>query len=134
MAHSIAESTNIFLPNTGGMYFGLYFILPVINVLQSKKYKEIKEETTALQLNKESVSKSAIVFSLLIIAIMAIFTKIIANLLRLDLFLMLVTFLAQVTLCIFVLALTNNKIVNAVNNNLTAHYIRRVKEEKPYEN
>lgn len=133
MAHSIAESTNIFLPNTGGMYFGLFFILPVINVLQSKKLKELKEDTISNRLDKAPVSKAGLIYGLMGISALALITKIIANIARLDLFLMLVTFMVLASIVFLVLVLTNNKVINDINNNVTRHYIRLLEEEKPYE-
>ncbi|MBO4666627.1 MAG: hypothetical protein J5666_00665, partial [Bacilli bacterium] len=55
LAHSIAESTNIFTPNIGGTYLGLYFALPILNTLQSKEFKELKDDLSSADVKKEKV-------------------------------------------------------------------------------
>ena len=65
MLHSITESTTIFTPNIQGMYFGMVFALPILNVLQEKHFKEIFEDEAQHEVEKTKISSKTIIASLI---------------------------------------------------------------------
>ncbi len=130
LSHSIAESTNFFTPNIGGVYFGMYFLLPIMNVIQNKKFKEIKEELNNAPISKEKIPTSFI-FALAIYLVASILVaKVINNFVEIDLFSSLVIVILLVMIGLFVLVLTNNKQLNIINKNIFAHYLRRLEVTK----
>ncbi len=126
LAHSVAESTNIFTPNVGGVYLGLFFVLPVINILQSKKFKSVKEELANVDIKKEKVSKSFYYLFAAFLAVAIIDCKLISNFTDIDIFSCLVILILTVMSALFVLAMLNNKNINNINNNITYRYLKRL--------
>ena len=126
LAHSVAESTNIFTPNVGGVYLGLFFVLPVINILQSKKFKSVKEELVNVDIKKEKVSKSFYYLFAAFLAVAIIACKLISNFTDIDIFSCLVILILTVMSALFVLVLVNNKSINDINNNITYRYLKRL--------
>lgn len=126
LAHSVAESTNIFTPNVGGVYLGLFFVLPVINILQSKKFKSAKEELVNVDIKKEKVSKSFYYLFAAFLAVAIIACKLISNFTDIDIFSCLVILILTVMSALFVLVLVNNKSINNINNNITYRYLKRL--------
>ena len=126
LAHSVAESTNIFTPNVGGVYLGLFFVLPVINILQSKKFKSVKEELVNVDIKKEKVSKSFYYLFAAFLAVAIIACKLISNFTDIDIFSCLVILILTVMSALFVLVLVNNKSINNINNNITYRYLKRL--------
>ena len=130
LAHSIAESTNIFTPNVGGVYLGLYFVLPIVNIIQSKKFKELKDELLVAEAKKEKLP-SRFIFEVSIFVIVAVFiTKVIQIITNIDLFSCLVVFVLIIISTLFVLALVNNKTINIINNNIYVCYLKRLEVGK----
>lgn len=128
--HSIAESTMMFTPNVGGVYFGFVIALPILNVLQEKRLKELKEDLLSLETNKVTVSKNAFlvgIISILMATIVSIIIKMIANL---DIFSTILILLMQLIIGTVVLVFTNNKALAIINNNILYGYQRRVSQEK----
>lgn len=126
LAHSVAESTNIFTPNVGGVYLGLFFVLPVINILQSKKFKLVKEELANVDIKKEKVSKSFYYLFAAFLAVAIIACKLISNFTDIDIFSCLVILILTVMSALFVLAMLNNKNINSINSNITYRYLKRL--------
>ena len=60
LAHGITESTTLFTPNIGGLFFGLVFVLPVLNILQEKRFDELKKDLTELEVNQEPIKQKAV--------------------------------------------------------------------------
>ena len=56
LLHGITESTTLFTPNVGGLYFGFVFILPVLNILQEKRFNELKEDLMANEISSEKAN------------------------------------------------------------------------------
>ena len=133
LSHSVAESTNFFTPNVGGVYFGMFFLLPILNILQNKKFKELKEETMAQPIKKEKVPQLFIIVSILSIVGSVALIKVIYNFTGLDIFSCIVMFIVLLMCTLFVFILTNNHTINTINNNITACYIRRLEVVKKYE-
>lgn len=130
LAHSISESTNFFTPNVGGVYFGMFFILPIINALQNKKFKELKEETIGAPINKEKVPEKFFVITFLLVVFYIAAIKVIHNFTGIDIFSCVVMLIVLLMGTLFVLILFNSKTINYVNNNITASYIKRLEVTK----
>ena len=130
LAHSIAESTNFFTPNVGGVYFGLYFLLPIMNILQNKKFKEMKEDVQSAPVSKEKIPQVFYFLAALYFFAAILIAKIIYNLTGIDLFSCLVIAILLLMIGLFVLVLTNNKVINIINNNIFANYKRRLEVTK----
>ena len=130
LAHSIAESTNFFTPNVGGVYFGMYFILPIINIIQNKKFKEIKEEVKTVSVSKEKIPNLFFFLAFVYLFVCVLVSKFIFNLAGIDLFSCVVIVLVLLMIALFVLVLTNNKVINIINNNILYGYIKRLEVTK----
>ena len=130
LAHSISESTNFFTPNVGGVYFGMFFILPIMNALQNKKFKELKEETIGAPINKEKVPEKFFVITFLLVVFYIAAIKVIHNFTGIDIFSCVVMLIVLLMGSLFVLILFNSKTINYVNNNITASYIKRLEVTK----
>ena len=130
LSHSIAESTNFFTPNIGGVYFGMYFILPIVNVIQNKEFKEIKDELSAVSVSKEKISASFIFASAIYFIASILVAKVINNFFAIDLFSCMLIVILLVMTGLLVLVLTNNKQINIINSNIFARYLRRLEVTK----
>ena len=126
LAHSIAESTNIFTPNIGGTYLGLYFALPILNILQNKKFKELKDELSTANVKKEKVPSMFYVFMVIYVCVSILVTKVIYNFTGIDFFSCLVICVLLLMAGLFVLSIINSKSLNKVNENIFSHYLRRL--------
>ena len=130
LAHSVAESTNIFTPNVGGVYFGMYFVLPIVNMVQEKKFKEIKDDLATLTVKKEKIPHHFYFFLALYVVASLALTKVIYNLAGLDLFSCLIIFVMFIMTALFVFTLINNKTFNMINNNILGCYLKRLEVGK----
>ena len=130
LAHSIAESTNVFTPNVGGVYFGLFFVLPIINMIHDKKFKELKDDLATLTIKKEKIPTRFYFFAVIYVIGAASLTKIIYNLSGIDLFSCLVIFVLLITSALLVFTLLNNRTFNIINNNILACYLNRLEVGK----
>ena len=126
LAHSIAESTNIFTPNIGGTYLGLYFALPILNTLQNKKFKELKDDLSSVSVKKEKVPAMFYVFVVAYVCASILITKVIYNFTNIDLFSCLVICVLLLMTGLFILSIINSKSLNKVNENIFSHYLRRL--------
>ena len=132
LAHSVSESTNFFTPNVGGVYFGMYFLLPILNILQNKKFKELKDDVRATKVKKEKVPKWFYVAVAVFTFACILIAKVINNLSTIDTFSSVVIILALVMAAFFALIVTDNKVIDALNAKMFIHYVRRL-EAKKYE-
>ena len=133
LSHSVAESTNFFTPNVGGVYFGMFFLLPILNILQNKKFKELKEDTVKVSIRTERVPQIFIIAAVLFVALSIALIKVIHNFTNIDIFSCIVMFIVLMMSTLFVFVLTNNATINIINSNITADYIRRLEVVKKYE-
>ena len=127
--HSIAESTMMFTPNVGGVFFGFVVALPILNVLQEKRLNKLKEDLKSVEVTPETISKNAYMISILSIMGATIVAIIIKMAARLDVFSAVLILLMQIIVALLALCLTNNKSINIVNNNILYRYQRRVSQE-----
>lgn len=128
--HSIAESTMIFTPNVGGLYFGFCFALPVLNILQEKRFNELKEDLVSYDIKKEKFSKNSIFIALIYLVVAAIIARIIKMITHVDIFSAALILMMLVIIPLVVLVFTNNKSIAIINNNALLRYQKRVSEEK----
>lgn len=127
LAHSIAESTLFFTPNVGGVYFGGFFVLPIIAPIQKKKIIENKNELLSMNVNKIKVYKN-IHFVLFVYAMFLIaFIKIFNNFVAIEIFSSMIIFTVLFIFGIFILAMFNNQGINEINNYFLNDYINRLK-------
>ena len=68
MIHSLTESTTLFTPNIGGLYFSFIFVLPVLNIIQRKHFKELKDDLMTVNGTKETIQQRSVFTSLIVIA------------------------------------------------------------------
>ena len=131
--HSIAESTMMFTPNVGGVFFGFVVALPILNVLQEKRLAELKEDLKSVNVEKGTISKNAYMIAILSImgaTIVAIIIKKVANL---DIFSAVLIILMQLVTALFVLVLINHQSIAIVNNFILKGYQKRVSQENDNE-
>ena len=126
LAHSIAESTNFFTPNIGGVYFGMYFVLPILNVMQAKKFVEIKAEVQSAPVSKEKVPSSFFVGAVIYVLASILVAKVIYNFFAIDMFSCILIVILLLMIGLFALVLTSSKAINIINNNILCRYIRRL--------
>ena len=126
LAHSIAESTTIFTPNIGGVYFGLYFVLPLTNVIQEKRFKEVKDDVLSVEINKQPIPKKVYFISFAYILLLVIVIKIIQSFTLIDILSCLLIGIDLTFIVLFVLLLTNNKSLYIINDNILSCYKRRL--------
>ena len=79
MFHSMTESTTLFTPNIGGLYFSFVFVLPVLNIIQEKRFKELKADLMTVNVSRGKVKSSTFVFAFILLMI----STIVATLLKL---------------------------------------------------
>ena len=133
LGHSITESTTLFTPNVGGLYFSFVFVLPIINIIQEKRFKELKEDVINAPSVKEKVSRSFYLNLFIVAALSAVVTRFIKQVLRLDLFSSILVILGFIILYLIVLSLLRkNKEYNPVRafaNNSFAYYQNLIRKE-----
>ena len=134
MIHSLTESTTLFTPNVGGLYFSFVFVLPVINILQEKHFKALKEDLLNTDVSKEAIKPSTYLVAIISIGVSIIITKIIANAFNLDLFRSILVLLAILIVGAIILSLLRKnkeyKPIDIINNNTLFAYKRLVSKEK----
>ena len=131
--HSIAESTMMFTPNVGGVFFGFVVALPILNVLQEKRLAELKEDLKKVNVEIGTISKNAYMIAILSImgaTIIAIIIKMAADL---DVFSAVLMILMQLVTALFVLVLINHQSIAIVNNYILKGYQKRVSQENDNE-
>lgn len=129
LLHSIAESTTIFTPNVGGVYFGFVVAIPILNILQENKLSELKEDLLGLELNKEKLSKNALIVSIVGVLGATITAIIIRKIAGLDIFSTVLILLVLIVIPVIILVFTNNKWVAMINNNILYRYQQRISQE-----
>lgn len=98
MAHSMTESTTLFTPNVGGLYFSFVFILPILNILQEKRFKELKEDLMTVNVPVGKVKQSTYFMAFIILVFAIALTKILTIAFPIDLFSSIIIFIAILTI------------------------------------
>ena len=134
MAHSLTESTTLFTPNVGGLYFSFVFVLPVINIMQEKRFKALKEDLLNTNVSKETIKPSTYLVAIISFAVSIIIIKIIADILALDLFRSILVLLAILIIGSILISLLRKnkdyKPLEIISNNVLFEYKRLVSKEK----
>ena len=134
LAHSMAESTTIFTPNIGGLFFGFIFVLPVLNIIQEKHFTALKEDVLAYTPNKRWDYKKAFKAIFFITVLGIVSAKIVHIIFDMDLFCNILLALTIIFTCCFILVLINYKPYNRFNDyliiSLQKHIRRDLENEK----
>ena len=134
MAHSMTESTTLFTPNVGGLYFSFVFILPILNILQEKRYKALKADllTANVQTGKIKEKTYFVVFIYVLLAV--VITKIITFIFPIDLFSSILVLLGLLFAGLVFSAIYKNKSdynpLRILSHNIFMYYRDLVAKEK----
>lgn len=123
--HSIFESTTFFTPNVEGLYIGLIFILPVLNVLQSKQFERLSDSLEKEEVKKEKISGQTVIVSFVFASISIFIAKVIAIVANTELFSSLVIL---ITLLLLSLLITDIICKNNINNVVLFDFKKRVND------
>ena len=134
MAHSMTESTTLFTPNVGGLYFSFVFILPILNILQEKRFKALKADllTANVQTGKIKEKTYFVVFIYVLLAVVT--TKIITLIFPIDLFSSILVLLGLLFAGLVFSAIYKNKSdynpLRILSHNIFMYYRDLVAKEK----
>ena len=134
MAHSMTESTTLFTPNVGGLYFSFVFILPILNILQEKRFKALKADllTANVQTGKIKEKTYFVVFIYVLLAV--VITKIITLIFPIDLFSSILVLLGLLFAGLVFSAIYKNKSdynpLRILSHNIFMYYRDLVAKEK----
>ena len=98
MAHSMTESTTLFTPNVGGLYFSFVFILPILNILQEKRFKELKEDLLTVNVPTGTIKQSTYFMTFIIMVFAIALSKILTIAFPIDLFSSIIILIAILTI------------------------------------
>lgn len=131
--HSMTESTTLFTPNVGGLYFSFVFVLPVLNTIQEKRFAELKNDVVNADVKQEKLNTSSIVNMFIILAFSFVVAKILNLALSIDTFSTILVSLAVfvISLCIISL-LRKNSLYNpfkVIANNTFVYYQNLIRKE-----
>ena len=86
IGHSMIESTTLFTPNVGGLYFSFVFVLPILSILQEKRFKELKQDLLTVKVSKEKIRSTTPLNIIILVAASIVIGKIISIIFSLDAF------------------------------------------------
>lgn len=136
-AHSITESTTLFTPNVGGLYFSFVFILPIINVLQEKRFNELKQDLVNVDVPKGKIKECTYFAIIIYFALCVIIAKIVSLVLPIDLFSTILVLITVFMIGLIIISLLRkNKEYNPLQilaNNSLVYYRDLVRKESNYE-
>ena len=130
MLHSIVESTILFTPNIEGLYIGLVFALPVLNILHSKHFDGLKESLEKEEVAKEKIKGQTVLMSFVFVAISIFVTKIVSIFVAIDLFSSLIIL---ITLLLLSLIIVDIICKNNINNVVLFEFKKRALRNNNYE-
>ena len=134
MMHSMAESTTLFTPNVGGLYFSFVFILPILNILQEKRFKALKDDLKSVDISKKKVDQRAYVSACIYILFAVTIARIIVLVFSIDLFSAIMVFILIVTAGLVFISIYRNKSeynpLKALANNHFVYYRELIIKEK----
>lgn len=132
--HSLTESTTLFTPNVGGLYFSFVFVLPILNILQEKHFKALKEDLLTVNVSKETINSSVIYLPLFVIAGSVTFTILLKNIFNIGPYRTILVLLAVLLVSFITISLLRknkeNKPLDKIANNLLLIYKERISKEK----
>ena len=133
MAHAFTESTTLFTPNVGGLYFSFVFVLPVINIIQEKRMLTLKEDLVSYENKKEKLKPSTFFIAVILLMVTIVITKIIASIITIDLFcsilVAMLILLIMITIILIIEHYCQYRPINIINNRILDRYQRRVRRD-----
>ena len=133
LAHSMTESTTLFTPNVGGLYFSFVFVLPIMNIIHEKRFNELKEDVVTANVEKRKVNTAFYMYSLALLATCFVIAKILNLALSLDTFSTILVALVFYMISLFILSLlrknNDNNPLNIIADNAFCYYQNLVRKE-----
>ena len=131
--HSMTESTTLFTPNVGGLYFSFVFVLPVLNTIQEKRFAELKNDVVNADVKQEKLNPSSIVNMFIILAFSFVIAKILNLALSIDTFSTILVSLAVFVISLGIISLLRkNSLYNpfkVIANNTFVYYQNLIRKE-----
>ena len=103
--HSMTESTTLFTPNVGGLYFSFVFVLPILNIIQEKHMNELKQDVITADVKRGKLNPSLFVYGLIILAFSVAIAKILNLALYIDIFSTILVSLAVFMISLVIISL-----------------------------
>lgn len=136
-AHSITESTTLFTPNVGGLYFSFVFVLPILNIIQEKRLNELKQDLVNVDVPKGKVKECTYFGIIIYFALCIIIAKIVSLVLPIDLFSTILIVLTIFVIGLIIISLIRkNKEYNPlqiITNNTLIYYRDLVRKDNTNE-
>ena len=137
MAHAFTESTTLFTPNVGGLYFSFVFVLPIVNIVQEKRFASLKEELINAQIDESRLNKNSFLNGFVLLVLAIVLTSFINHLLAIDSFSTILVLIAILLIMIIIILISEHyrkyKPITIINNKLLGHYQELVRKEESYE-
>ena len=131
--HSMTESTTLFTPNVGGLYFSFVFVLPVLNTIQEKRFAELKNDVVNADVKQEKLNPSSIVNMFIVLAFSFVIAKILNLALSIDTFSTILVSLAVFVISLVIISLLRkNSLYNPfkiIANNTFVYYQNLIRKE-----
>ena len=135
--HSMTESTTLFTPNVGGLYFSFVFVLPILNILQEKRFEELKQDVVSADTQQEKLNPSSLTIGLIILISSFAVARILNLALSLDAFSTILVSLAVFLISVVIISLIRkNSLYNPfkiIANNTFAYYQNLIRKENDHE-
>ena len=133
LAHSMTESTTLFTPNVGGLYFSFVFVLPIMNIIHEKRFDELKEDVVTANVEKRKVNPSVYMYAIALLAACIAMAKILNLALSLDTFSTILVALVFYLISLFIVSLlrknNDNNPFNIIADNAFCYYQNLVRKE-----
>ena len=133
LGHSMTESTTLFTPNVGGLYFSFVFVLPILNIIQEKRFKELRDDVVIADVSKERLNPSSLTNGLIILISSFAIARILNLALSLDAFSTILVSLAVFLIGLFIISLIRKNSLNnpfkIISNNTFAYYQNLIRKE-----
>ena len=133
LAHSMTESTTLFTPNVGGLYFSFVFVLPIMNIIHEKRFNELKEDVVTANVEKRKVNPAVYMHAIALLAACFVIAKILNLALSLDTFSTILVALVFYMISLFIVSLirknNNNNPFNIIADNAFYYYQNLVRKE-----
>ena len=135
--HSMSESTTLFTPNVGGLYFSFLFVLPIINIMQEKRFNELKQDLLSVSVSKERIKPTTYINVFILLLISVVLAKFANQIFAIDLFSAILVGLTIFTFGLIIVSLIRkNKEYNPlkiISNNSLAYYQSLIRKENDNE-
>lgn len=133
LAHSMTESTTLFTPNVGGLYFSFVFVLPIMNIIHEKSFNELKEDVVTTNVEKKKVNPAFYMYAIALLAACIVIAKILNLALSLDTFSTILVALVFYMISLFILSFlrknNGNNPFNIIVDNAFYYYQNLIRKE-----